>query len=184
MESAHVNISKKCKNNDTDFRTLNDSNDSINSLRVSVFLLEKENAALMAEVVKLRDRLEKLEKLPKVDDIPFDLIREVQNRILKERNVLVFYFPELQSTSSSDTLIVANEILQDEASNLALRFMDATWLGNITKNNRQILIESKDSSGIYTLLRAKMKLRNFNNGNIEKTKNQRLNIANRIEDAT
>jgi len=180
MESALVNmISKKLKNNDTDFRTLNDS---INSLRVSVFELEKENAALMAEVDKLRDRVEKLEKLPKVDDVPyFDLIREVQNRILKERNVLVFNVPELQSTSSSDTLIVANEILQDEASKLAMCFTDATWLENITKNNQPILIEFRDSGEIYTLLRAKMKLRNLNNwkriiGNREKTKNQRLKM--------
>lgn len=160
-ESALVNITKKLKNNDSHFKTLKDS---INNLRVSLFELKKENTALRTEVDELRDRVEKLEKLPKVDDISFDLNRKVQDRISKERNVLVFNMPEQQPTLpifSSYPIVVLNKLL--EVSNIALDFTDATWLGNISKNNGPQLIEFEYSNGPNMLLRGKMNLRNLEN---------------------
>jgi len=160
-ESTLVNITKKLKNNDSHFKTLRDS---INNIRVSLFELKKENTALRTEVDELRVRVEKLEQLPKVDDVSFDLIREVQDFISKERNVLVFNIPEQQPTmptSSSYPIVVPNELLK--VPNIALDFADATWLGNILKNNGPQLIEFEYSNGSNTLLRTKMKLRNLEN---------------------
>jgi len=78
---------KKIKNNnDTHFKTLKDS---INSLKVTLSKLKKKNTVLRTECIKLCGHVEKLDKSPKADDISFDLSGKARVRISKARNVLV-----------------------------------------------------------------------------------------------
>lgn len=82
MDSKLNSISKKLGINDLYFKSIKDS---IDSLRVLLTKLKNENTILRAEVDELRSRVEKLEKVHRAKGVLFDLIREAQERISRER---------------------------------------------------------------------------------------------------
>lgn len=142
--------------------SINSFKDTVKNLNLEVFKLKEQNANLTTEIESLKNKLSKLEHCNvyhsncQTKDI--NVVHEVQERLHRSKNLLVFNAPDKHDESVDNTVQIVNDILQ--TMNLQLTVVKTKRLGNFHCKPRPILVELSSWNDVTMVLKAKSCLRN------------------------
>lgn len=145
-------------------------NNSLSAMQTSINNLREENIVLKDDISNLRSKIIMLETNFNPDNklSSDEVITEIQNRMDKSNNVIIFNLSEKPSENANNTLSIVRDMLSDL--DLNLNIVQARRIGKTHSVGRPLVIEFGTASNAKTLLKHKSKLRS-----IEKWKNVWIN---------
>lgn len=150
-DSDFNNINIKLSNLESSF---NDFKSSLNLISTELSKVKKDNEGLSSEIQLLRSRVIQLEHSQSHN---VDVIQESHDRLLKEKNLIIFNVPDSDTEASSVTTSLVNEIFKDLPNPVSVS--NAKRLGKPSNRPRPILIQFNSHSEVHSILRIKSKLR-------------------------
>lgn len=158
MQNSLLDINNSLRLHDSKFETLLTKIDDLSS---DILKLKDENVSLKNEIGSLHKRIEVFESKSNntLSDVPFDLLRESEDRKTRANNILIFNLPENKDESIDSITSKTEELFS--ALHLPITPVKISRIGKIKINSkpRPLKIELNNSAEVHRVLKSKIQLR-------------------------